>query len=186
MTEENTNDVAERLREAIGAEPGEKIEVQTPQFERADGKEIDYYPLTLAEFERLKTLTADELKELGLRGWDEEGRLWLFPHEWFPHIPEGFEVTDINKQREQFDPETSDDDQRFGVLPYGVSPADREDYASDEPWRCSECGENMSEKTGPERTEHLLSHADAVMEGPGVIESDAAVDQNDSQHLEER
>jgi hypothetical protein len=152
----------EVLREAVVGDSEEEIEVQTPVFERRDGIEPDAPPATPTEYDLLKTLNDEELAAIGLQKWsdDEDGCLWLFPGEWHEHIPEGYEVQTINREYEAFDPEISGDDQRFGMLAYGISPADKPDYATDEPWTCGGCGENLSEKTGAERTVHLLTHAD--------------------------
>jgi hypothetical protein len=91
------------------------IEVVTPQFERVDGKEV---PAAPEDFEALRDLDADHLTDLGLQSWD--GTLYLFPAEWYEHIPEGFEVRTINGETEQFDPDTTSADQRFGALAYGI------------------------------------------------------------------
>jgi hypothetical protein len=93
----------------------ESIEVVTPQFERVDGNEV---PAAPEDFEALRTLSPDRLTDLGLQSWD--GTLYLFPAEWYEHIPTGFEVTTINGETEQFDPDTSSADRRFGALAYGI------------------------------------------------------------------
>lgn len=48
--------------------------------------------------------------------------LWLFPYQWYPHIPEGMELLDINGETELFKKGVTDDDMRFGVLAYGIVP----------------------------------------------------------------
>ena len=84
-------------------------------------------PLTMEEFERLRALPRAELEGIGLRLWDEETGLMLFPYEWFPLIPKGLEVTDIFGATEPFDPATADDDARFGVLAFGMLPTPPEE-----------------------------------------------------------
>ena len=74
-------------------------------------------------FDKLKSMSQSELKKLGLGVWDEpEGGVatMLFPAEWYKEIPAGFEVVDINGEKEKFQPGKSDDDQRMGFLPYGI------------------------------------------------------------------
>lgn len=113
------SDLARRIREAIGVGPEDEVECQTPQFERTDGKRILYFPQTAEQFDRLKTLDAELLREIGLQAWDSNG-LWLFPCEWYDHIPDGYEVTDIFYKREPFQRGTTDNDMRFGALGFGI------------------------------------------------------------------
>lgn len=116
----NDPDFAEKFREAIGAKPGEPIEFVTPQFDRTDGLTV---PLPICDFDRLPELSVETLKAIGCQRWDEpdaEGNvLWLYPAEWYPHIPDGTTITDINGQTEAFKRGETDDDMRFGALPYG-------------------------------------------------------------------
>lgn len=120
-------DVIDRIRDAIGAEEGDDIVIQTPQFERTDGKEPADPPLAEDAFEQLRDLDADELTELGLQNWD--GDLYLLPAEWYPHIPEGSEFTSIMGRKVEFEPGETDNDRRFGALSYGfVVGMDSEEY----------------------------------------------------------
>lgn len=114
-------DLLARIREAIDADEGEDIKVVTPQFERQDDVEPDDPPLTTTGFERLESLTADELEDLGLRPWDGDRRLMLLPGDWYPHIPDGVEVATINQVRKTFDRNEDDGGTRFGALAYGDS-----------------------------------------------------------------
>lgn len=76
----------------------------------------------------LYKLSGPELKELGLRPWNDPwdladefgGQLWLLPAEWYRHIPKGFQLVTIKNQRIRFVPGQTDDDMRFGVLSYGI------------------------------------------------------------------
>lgn len=45
--------------------------------------------------------------------------VWMIPGEWYNAIPEGFMVTGLWGQSYPFEKEKSDDDIRFGCLPYG-------------------------------------------------------------------
>lgn len=97
-----------------------KLKLVTPQFDREDGVEPDPHPESREDWELLRDCTPEQLTDMGLRPWD--GDLFLFPAEWYDHIPEGFDVTSINDETEPFDPATHTDDRRFGVLAYGVVP----------------------------------------------------------------
>ena len=109
------------LANALGIDKGDDIEIMTPQFERTDGREIKYFPKTMREFEAIKNLPEDELKKIGCQVWDrEKGEVhWLFPKEWYTCIPNGLSIVDINGVAESFKQGVTDDDIRFGALPYG-------------------------------------------------------------------
>ena len=111
----------EDLRKAIGLEPGEQLEIVTPQFTRTDGLKIGYFPRTEREYDAIKAMSAENLKSIGCQIWDKEnGKThWLYPGEWYDHIPEGYEVTDIMGNTEAFAPGVTDDDIRYGCLAYG-------------------------------------------------------------------
>ena len=117
----NDADFAQKFLEAIGAKPGETIRIKGPQFERTDGVVPS---LPADSWERLCSLSKESLKALGCCAWDEPDArgmvLMLFPHEWYSHIPAGYEIVCINGDREQFVPGETDDDMRFGCLAYGI------------------------------------------------------------------
>lgn len=111
--------VAAAIREAIGADETERVLVRTPQFTRTPNMpDPAAAPAGWAAFTKLYDLNVAQLKALGCGNWD--GGLFLFPSEWYAHIPAGFPVEDINGNVEPFEPGKSDDDIRFGCLPYGV------------------------------------------------------------------
>ena len=112
---------AAKLANALGLAPGEKINIITPQFERTDGRRITYRPTSPAEYAALKCLDADSLKKIGCQIWDEDDgkTTWLYPHEWYNHIPDGTEIVDINGNVEAFKRGETDDDMRFGALAFG-------------------------------------------------------------------
>jgi hypothetical protein len=75
------------------------------------------------------SMTAGELREWGLRPWNDPAEeddefngavLWLLPGEWYEDIPEGLEFTDIANTTEAFTPGVTDNDIRFGCLAFGV------------------------------------------------------------------
>ena len=113
-------DFANQLMAAIGAKPGDPVCIVTPQFDRTDGLVV---PVPLMDFTKLPTLSAETLKAIGCKMWDDpdgDGRvLWLFPAEWYDHIPDGTEVIDITFETEKFKRGETDDDRRFGCLSYG-------------------------------------------------------------------
>jgi hypothetical protein len=117
----NDPDFAEQLREAVGAAPGEPIEIMTPQFTRTDGLVV---PIPQINFADLPTMPAETLRQNGLCKWDEPNAkgevLWLIPGEWYDHIPEGFPLTCIDGETAPFKRGETDDDIRYGCLAYGV------------------------------------------------------------------
>lgn len=123
------------LIEAIGVKKGETINFMTPKFEREYELSIDFKPKNSDELKALiETCPADTLLKMGVRKWsnydenkkdDEDNYLkegeihYLFPGEWYNLIPNGFEVTGIFGKKYQFINGESDDDIRYGCLPYG-------------------------------------------------------------------
>ena len=97
----------------------------TPIFDRRDGKKPAAPPATAEAYRALTGLSVIELRELGLQPWKEKteepkGWLGLFPHEWYPYIPEGLLVLTINDELTAFHHGETDNDKRFGALPYGI------------------------------------------------------------------
>ena len=110
--------IAREIRERIGAGPKEEVEIVTPTFNRAPHEPTPTIPPDVL-WQTLSALTATQLRRLGCKPWDESG-LMLFPAEWYDHIPDGLDITDINGNRERFRRGDTDDDRRFGCLAYGV------------------------------------------------------------------
>ena len=112
----NLNDpnAGEQLREAIGLEPGEKLEVYQPQFDRIDGQSVPPIP---ADLSALPKMTENELRLLGCQRWDENH--WLYPGEWYDSIPEGHPMLCIDGSTVIFEKGKTDNDTRFGALAYG-------------------------------------------------------------------
>lgn len=110
---------AEKLMAAIGAKPGDAVRFITPQFEREDGIQPIANPADL--FARLHMLSREALQQIGCRPWGEHG-LWLFPYQWYAHIPDGMELRCIDGTTEAFKSGVTDNDMRFGVLAYGIVP----------------------------------------------------------------
>ena len=123
------NEIAKAIRDAIGVGDFEHVEVVTPQFERDDGGKVYYYPKTSEEIDDLKKASESVLKDIGLSIWAraEDGSWvhWLFPAEWYDHIPSGYPIVDICNQVEAFVPGVTDNDRRYGVLAYGFVVGDQ-------------------------------------------------------------
>lgn len=120
MLDINDPDFAAKFMDAIGAKPGEAIKVHTPQFTRVDGLKVKP---PICDFDRIPELPEGTLKAIGCQKWDEPDSsgnvLWLYPHEWYNHIPDGTTIVDINGNVETFERGKTDDDMRFGALAYG-------------------------------------------------------------------
>ncbi len=94
LKKQGEDPLADQIREAIGAGPDESVEVVTPQFTRTPGMQgPGSPPATKEDWEALRSMSVEALKEMGLQPWnepDKEGKvLMLFPGEWYPHIPPG-------------------------------------------------------------------------------------------------
>ena len=85
---------------AIGMQPGETIQIITPQFERTDGVQVPVLT-DFNDWENLHKKDEATLRALGFGVWDkdESETHWLFPKEWYSIIPDGFDVTDINGEK---------------------------------------------------------------------------------------
>lgn len=116
--------IAQAIMDATGAKPGDTIRILTPQFDREPGATPPALDVPISELHRLSPA---ELGALGCRRWDDASNptvpghlLYLFPAEWYPKIPRGFEIVTIYGDRKLFSPGETSDDRRFGVLAYGV------------------------------------------------------------------
>ncbi len=120
--------LAAQLRELLGVSTYEEVTVVTPQFERTDGRTVVCRPTTADSLDRIKKLPHEVLLGIGLGIWDaNEAQIhYLFPKEWYSCIPDGYPVTDIFGETEQFKFGVSDNDKRFGCLPYGFIRARQE------------------------------------------------------------
>jgi hypothetical protein len=109
------------LSQALGIKDGDIINIATPQFKRTDGRIITYFPDTIEEYGALKNLDDETLVKIGCQKWDiENGEThWLYPLQWYSFIPEGLVVVNLMGKEAIFKVGISDDDERFGALPYG-------------------------------------------------------------------
>jgi len=111
---------AEDFRNALGLKEGETLSVITPQFDRTDGLQV---PKPLIDFRELPSLSEETLKAIGCQKWDEADKdgfvTWLYPAEWYDHIPNGTPIVSIFGKAEIFTHGKTDDDRRFGALSFG-------------------------------------------------------------------
>ena len=80
-------------------------------------------------------LRLSELKQLGFKPWDGSG-LYLIPLWLRPFLKSGCLVKSIDGKISRYSPEDHDNDQRFGVLAYGVIVYEKDDLRVD-PLPCS-------------------------------------------------
>jgi len=117
------DELADKIRDALGATPDEKINFTTPQFIRPAGEPVPAMAVRDREWwNDLRLMDKIALKELGMRAWDavEDDVLMLFPGEWYDQIPTGYSIVSISGSTKSFDPGVTDSDIRFGCLPYGI------------------------------------------------------------------
>ena len=112
---------AKAIRDALGVGDYDKVRVITPQFDRDDGKTVTYIPKTVEEFDGLKKAPDDILADIGLGKWDRDAHSihWLFPAEWYDHIPEGYPILSIMGDEAKFEKGKTDNDKRCGCLSFG-------------------------------------------------------------------
>lgn len=96
---------------------------------------MDNYEIDEEFLENLQYADDETLKAYGLKPWDEEQNVWLFPEEWYNNIPEGFEVITITDRVIEFDRSEESSDGRFGALAFGISRPDYEPGTTLEDWR---------------------------------------------------
>lgn len=111
------------IEEILNTAKKAKIKIRTPQFERIDNSKV-LVPKNKKEFKNIinKKNNKKELIKMGCMLWNEnkEQSHLLFPFEWYNVIPNGFEVITISGRKEKFKNGVTDDDKRFGMLPYGI------------------------------------------------------------------
>lgn len=126
------SELAALIRRALGFGPYEKVGVVTPQFDRTDGVVVVVRPQSAEHIDKIKKLPSDVLRRIGVGVWSG-GHDWthyLFPVEWYDYIPEGYPIVTINGETKLFEHGGSDDDRRFGQLPYGWVAGNLEAWAA--------------------------------------------------------
>lgn len=111
---------AEDFANAVGLQPGDTLEIMTPQFERIDGAQVPVL-IDFSDWENLHKKDEATLCALGFGVWNEneEGKHWLFPKEWYDIIPDGHPIVYITGEQSEFKRGETDDDYRFGCLAFG-------------------------------------------------------------------
>ena len=92
--------------------------VRTPQFERTSPVKN---PVVPKDFEFIKHFRKQFLLDIGCGIWtqNEESIHWLFPKEWYDHIPEGYNVVTVTNKVIQFKKGETSNDIRHGLLGFG-------------------------------------------------------------------
>lgn len=133
LPERGKDPLADNIRDAVGVGI---VECVTPQFTRPPSEPIPAAPPSSREdWDALRSMSVNDLREMGLGVWNEpdlEGKvLMLFPGEWYDSIPNGLPIEGLwspveedsctcTREPELFERGATDDDIRFGCLPYGV------------------------------------------------------------------
>lgn len=74
--------------------------------------------------DELKECDGVTLRDFGLKVWgnlDDKTDLWVFPVWMYEMVPDGYKVTDIFGDEEEFKHGKTDDDQRMGCLSFGFA-----------------------------------------------------------------
>lgn len=121
MLDASSESFIDDLKKSLGLADGETLQIITPQFTRTDGRKIVYRPSTEREYNALKLMEPDNLKDIGCQIWKHEGAKthWLYPSEWYDSIPNGYPITFIDGETLPFECGETDDDIRFGALAFG-------------------------------------------------------------------
>lgn len=102
-------------------------------------KTIETLPTSYKDFKfDPNELTADALKQLGFRLWDDSGLL-LIPLWLRPFLKVGSRIVSINGDAQSYSPLEDDSENRLGMLAYGVFGKPEEEKPKD-PVKSSEAG----------------------------------------------
>ncbi|MBY0560146.1 hypothetical protein [Hyphomicrobium sp.] len=110
------------LAKALGWVGIDRFTLLKPMFKRTDGRQVSYRPTKQAEYDALPSLSEESLKKIGCKLWDSwygGARHWLYPPEWFPHIPNGHAVVFTNGRKDAFDMHTTSSEREIGALSFG-------------------------------------------------------------------
>lgn len=112
----------DHLKKELKLKNGDTINIATPQFDRGYDIEIDFKPSTREEMDLIvNTASRDNLIKMGFGVWSEKNNKvhYLFPHEWYDHIPDGYPLISVMDRKYNFKHGETDSDRRFGCLAYG-------------------------------------------------------------------
>ena len=68
-------------------------------------------------------MNEEQLKDLGFGRWSDETPMHLIPLWLFPFLADGIEVETITGKKKVFKKSEMDNDNRYGCLAYGITPA---------------------------------------------------------------
>lgn len=71
MLDASSESFVEDFKKALGLLPGETLQFITPQFTRTDGRVIQWTPKTAREFDALKVMKHQHLKDAGCQKWND-------------------------------------------------------------------------------------------------------------------
>lgn len=113
---------AAEVRRMLGVGPDTEVITKTPTFHRPAYAPAPAAPP--ADFEALRDLDSNALRELGCLVWSEPDQngtvLVLLPGEWYRSIPDGTELESISHCAVQFRRGMTSSHIRFGCLAYGL------------------------------------------------------------------
>lgn len=114
---EFVSDLVQALRRTGIAE----LRFTEPKFKRVDGRAVSYRPKTAVEFDALKHMSASNLRHIGCRLWDDFAgqRHWLYPPEWYDHIPQDYVVVFADGRKEVFEHGVTPRFKEIGALAFG-------------------------------------------------------------------
>jgi len=114
-------DFAKDLIKALGVSSEDTLVFYAPQFERVDGRVVQYTPTTPEEYEAIKLMKPENLIKIGCQVWDSKNDVthWLYPYEWYDHIPNGTKIVTISGKITTFRKDITDNDIRYGALAFG-------------------------------------------------------------------
>ncbi len=125
------------LENDLGLKKGSKLTIDSSPIKREYDITIKFIPETKEELQVIiDTAPRPILKQMGIRIWRSyedckknkeippkyltPGMVhYLYPKEWYTTLPNGINVIDIGGKLEKFKRDISDDDARYGCLPYG-------------------------------------------------------------------
>ena len=116
----------ERIMEGV-AGLRSPAEIINAEHDRTDGWAFDsnFIPRTQKEFDELSELDEETLKKYGCQLFSDENKsadgrfLWLYPKEWYDHIPNNTKIISIFFKKSLFEHGVTSSSARFGALGFG-------------------------------------------------------------------
>ena len=112
-------ELADAIRDAVGADDNDTIRIITPQFERPPNwPSPGAWVPDAADWDALRALKMEDLTALGFGNWD--GGLALVPSEWHGRLPDGLALECISGEIAVVGIDYIDNDIRYGCIAYGI------------------------------------------------------------------